>query len=78
MSDDEEPVGLGSDRLPLYTLWDRRAYLRAYDVAHFLRALASACRANADNPDCGLLEVAAAIDNEADGIDVRAIAHTKR
>lgn len=65
-----------SNRLPLVTGSDGQPYIGCDAVIALLRAHASACRTNADEPDIDLHVVAAALDMEADALDVRAIAHT--
>lgn len=65
-----------SNRLPIITGSDGQPYIGVNAVVMLLRALASACHANADEPDVDLHVAAAALEMEADALDVRAIAHT--
>ncbi|MEW2415325.1 hypothetical protein AB0953_16640 [Streptomyces sp. NPDC046866] len=62
--------------IPVLTASDGQPYIGCDAAVALLRAIADACRENADDPEMGLREIAAAIDMEADALDVRAIAHT--
>jgi hypothetical protein len=66
-----------AELIPIVTSTDGHPYLPADAVIAFLRAIAESCRNLADDPDCDLHSAAAAIDSEADYLDVRAIGHTR-
>lgn len=65
-----------ASRIPIIVGSDGQLYIGCDAAVALLRAIAEACRVNADEPECTLDAVAAAIDQEADALDVRAIAHT--
>ncbi|MCX4543806.1 hypothetical protein [Streptomyces sp. NBC_01565] len=65
-----------SSCLPLVTGSDGQPYIGCDAAIALLRAIASASRANADDPEIDAHVVAAAIEAEADALEVRAIAHT--
>lgn len=74
MSDDE-PVRPATSGVPIVTGSDGQAYIGADAAVALLRAIAEACRNNvrhADDAD----DFAAAVDQEADNLTIRAIAHT--
>lgn len=74
--DDDHVVPVTS-RLPIHTGSDGQAYLSCDTAAALLRAIAAACRGNVHNDDTAEA-FAAAIDQEADNLDCRAIADTVR
>lgn len=65
-----------SSHLPIVTGGDGQPYIGCDAVIALLRAIATAQRANADDPEIDAYVMAAAIDIEADALEVRAIAHT--
>ncbi|KOU17041.1 hypothetical protein [Streptomyces sp. WM6349] len=65
-----------ADQLPIIVGSDGQPYIGCDAAVALLRAIAEACRATADDPDCNLDTIAVAIDQEADALAVRAIAHT--
>jgi hypothetical protein len=62
--------------IPILVASDGQPYIGCDAAVMLLRAIAGACRTNADDPDVDLTSVAEAIDQEADALAVRAIAHT--
>lgn len=71
-----EPLLHAADKMPIVTANDGQPYLSCEAVLALLRAIAESCRNLADDPDCDLHTVGAAIDVEADALESRAIAHT--
>lgn len=65
-----------TDNIPILVASDGQPYMGCDAAVMLLRAIAGACRANADDPEVDLLAAAEAIDQEADALAVRAIAHT--
>ncbi|KAF0646741.1 MULTISPECIES: hypothetical protein [Streptomyces] len=63
-------------KIPIVTSTDGHPYIPAEAAIALLRAIAQSCRNLADDPDCDLLGAAAAIDSEADYLDIRAIERT--
>ncbi|MFE9382343.1 hypothetical protein ACFYMO_03765 [Streptomyces sp. NPDC007025] len=72
----DETVQPASNRMPIVTATNGQPYIAACNVLALLRAVADSCRNLADDPDCDLDTAAAAIDLEADALEVRAIHHT--
>ncbi|MEU3826487.1 hypothetical protein AB0F36_14380 [Streptomyces sp. NPDC029080] len=66
-----------TSRLPIVTANDGHAYLPACAVVALLRAIADTHRDLAGEPGCDLHAGAAAIDQEADYLECRAIQHTR-
>lgn len=65
-----------TDGIPILVASDGQPYVSCQNVVLFLQAMATACRENAHDPDVDLASIAEAIDQEADALEVRAIAHT--
>lgn len=76
MAADEDQVEPVTCSMPIVTGADGHAYVGCDAVVNLLRAIASAARDGADDPDCNLNVMAAAVDIQADALDCRAIAHT--
>lgn len=68
--DETSPAEVASDKIPVYPASDGTAYMHASHVVQLLRGIAGVCR---DTPGRGLPELAEAIDQQADSIDIRAI-----
>lgn len=71
------PLPHAADSLPIVTAGDGQPYLSCEAVLALLRAIAESCRNLADDPDCDLHTAGAAIDIEADTLELRAIAATR-
>lgn len=71
------PLPHAADSLPIVTANDGQPYLSCEAVTILLRAIAESCRNLADDPDCDLHTAGAAIDIEADTLELRAIAATQ-
>ncbi|MCX5176748.1 hypothetical protein [Streptomyces virginiae] len=65
-----------SNGIPIVTGSDGQPYIGCDAAIALLRAIAEAQRTNADDPDIDVHVMSAAIDIEADALEVRAIAHT--
>ena len=65
-----------TDGIPILVGNDGQPYIGCDAVIALLRAIAEAQRINADEPDIDIHVMSAAIDIEADALEVRAIAHT--
>ena len=74
--DDGQHVPPAVDGLPIVAASDGQPYIGADAVIAYLRAVASSCRNLADDPDCDLESAGACLDQEADALECRAIAHT--
>ncbi|GAA2219527.1 hypothetical protein GCM10010400_76530 [Streptomyces aculeolatus] len=77
MTDDDAPVRHASDSIPIVTAVDGQPIMRVDAAVALLRAIAESHRNLADDPDCDLRTAAAAIDLEADALEVRAIGYTR-
>lgn len=75
MNDDEQ-VQPASGVIPVAVDTNGHPWMATHHVTQLLRAIANSCRNATDDPDISPEEIAAAIDIEADAIEVRAIAAT--
>lgn len=73
----EHPVDHVGNQIPIVTDTDGTTYIPAVAVIALLRGIASPCTNLADDPDCDLHSAAAAIEIEADVLEVRAIMQTR-
>lgn len=69
----DQPIEHVGNQIPIVTDTDGTTYIPAVAVIALLRGIASSCTNLADDPDCDLHSAAAAIEIEADAIEVRAI-----
>lgn len=74
---DDEHVTPVTSHLPIVTGRGGQAYLGCDAVTALLRAIAGACRGSVHDDETAAA-FAAALDQEADNLDCRAIAHTAR
>ena len=72
---DDDPVQPATSGIPITTGSDGHAYIGADAAVALLRAIAEACRNNVHDTD-DAANFAAAVDQEADNLTIRAIAHT--
>ncbi|MFI0135583.1 hypothetical protein [Streptomyces luteogriseus] len=71
-----QPCPHAADKILIVTVSNGQPFMPCDAVLALLRAIAESCRTLADDAECDLHTVGAAIDIEADALEARAICHT--